>query len=186
MRFALVDLAFVGLLGVVCASAQQAVPAAREPHHHTVYEDARVRILDVRIEPRGSMLLHRHDTDYIWVDAAGIHFSRGGMTHAERNHEVIVELLQPQTDPRNVCAEILASEYLHCREPGPEWLGADLANSIRDRPNPHRDFADRPGRHAGDPSRGCAALADPAGGRRSRGDQPGERIFGGQQFHGAS
>ena len=126
MRFALVDLAFVGLLCVVCASAQQAVPAAREPHHHTVYEDARVRILDVRIEPRGSMLLHRHDTDYIWVDAAGTHFSRGGMTHAEQNHEVIVELLQPQTDPRNICAEILASEYLHCRQPGPEWLGADL------------------------------------------------------------
>lgn len=126
MRFALVDLAFVGLLCMGCASAQQAVPAVREPHHHTVYEDARARILDVRIEPRESMLLHRHDTDYIWVDDAGIHFSRGGMSHAEQNHEIIVELLQPQTDPRNVCAEILASEYLHCHEPGSEWIGADF------------------------------------------------------------
>ncbi|MGH9648643.1 MAG: hypothetical protein ACRD4E_17710 [Bryobacteraceae bacterium] len=126
MRFAPVDLALVGLLGANWALAQEAMPAVREPHHHTVYEDARARILDIRIEPRERMLLHRHDTDYIWVDDAGVHFSRGGMTHAERNHELIVELLQPQTDPRNVCAEILASEYLHCHEPGSEWIGADL------------------------------------------------------------
>ena len=126
MRFALVDLALVGLLGAVCASAQEAVPAVREPHHHTVYEDARARILDIRIEPRESMLLHRHDTDYAWVDATGIHFSRGGMTHAEGNHEVIVELLQPQTNPRNVCDEVLQGEYLHCHEPGSEWIGAAL------------------------------------------------------------
>ena len=109
-----------------CAWAQQAVPATREPHHHTVYEDARARILDVQIEPRESMLRHSHDTDYIWVDSAGIHFSRGGMTHDERNHEIIIELLQPQTGPRNVCDQVLPGEYLHCHEPGSEWIGADL------------------------------------------------------------
>ena len=128
-------LALSGLIAVSCMG-QQAVPAAREPHHHTVYEDARVRILDVQIEPRGSTLLHRHDADYVSV-AMGeapprIQFSRGAMTHAERSdddrefREVIVELLQPQTDPRNVCSEILAGEYLHCHEPGSEWLGANF------------------------------------------------------------
>lgn len=142
-----------GLLCMVCATAQQAVPAAREPHHHTVYEDALVRILDVRIEPRGSTLLHRHDTDYVWVALgdsrlvdtipgkpethiqaadASIHFSRGGFAHVARNdsdgafHDVMVDLLQPQTAPRNVCGEVLPGEYLHCHEPGPEWLGANL------------------------------------------------------------
>lgn len=109
-----------------CASAQQAVPAAQEPHHHTVYEDARVRVLDLQIAPRESILPHRHDSDYVWIDDTGIHFSRAGVNHAERNHEVIVELLQPQTGPRNVCAEILAGEYLHCHEPGSEWIGVDL------------------------------------------------------------
>ena len=27
---------------------------------------------------------------------------------------------------RNVCGEILSGEYLHCHEPGSEWLGANL------------------------------------------------------------
>jgi hypothetical protein len=142
-----------GLLGVTCAVAQQAVPAAREPHHHTVYEDARVRILDAQIEPRGSTLLHRHDAFYVWVGLgdvkladtvsgqpqtriqaadASIHFSRGGFAHVTRNdtdipvHIVAVDLLQAQSNPHNVCGEVLQREYLHCREPGSEWLGANL------------------------------------------------------------
>jgi hypothetical protein len=125
MRFAL-DLALMGLLAAGCALAQKVVPAVREPHHHTVYEDARTRIFDVQIEPRESTLRHQHDRDYIWVDGAGIHFSRGGIAHDERNHEVIVELLQAQTNPRNVCAQVLEGQYLHCHEPGSEWIGVDL------------------------------------------------------------
>jgi hypothetical protein len=126
MRFVLVDLAFGGLLCVGCALAQPAAPAASEPHHHTVYEDGRVRILDVQIEPRGAALPHRHDTNYVWVADTEIHFSRAGAAHVERNREVMVELLQTPTGPRNVCAEVLRGEYLHCHEPGPEWLGANL------------------------------------------------------------
>jgi len=113
----------VSLIGMSYMAAQ---PAAPEPNHHTVYEDARVRIFDIQIAPRESAQPHRHDSDYVWVDEIGIHFSRAGVTHVERNHELIVELLQPQTGPRNVCAEILAGEYLHCHEPGSEWIGVDL------------------------------------------------------------
>ena len=146
-------LVLAALLGSGSVMAQQAVPTVREPHHHTVYEDSRVRILDVEIEPRGATLLHRHDTDYVWValgdsrltDAvpgrpdtriqaadASIHFSRGGFAHVARNenngpfHDVMVDLLQKQTNPRNVCGEVLQGEYAHCREPGSEWLGANL------------------------------------------------------------
>jgi hypothetical protein len=108
------------------------MPAAREPHHHTVYEDPRVRVLDVQIEPRGATLQHRHDTDYVSAGMAGMHFSRGGSTHVERNEsdrvlrQITIELLQKQSNPHNVCGEVLQGEYAHCREPGSEWLGANL------------------------------------------------------------
>lgn len=113
------------LIAMSCM-AQESVPAAREPHHHAVYEDARVRILDVQIEPRESMPPHRHDTDYVWVADSNMHFSRGSVAHVERNREIIVELVQRQTNPHNVCGEVLPGEYLHCREPGSEWLGVNL------------------------------------------------------------
>jgi hypothetical protein len=113
----------VSLIGVSYMAAQ---PAAPEPYHHTAYEDARVRILSAQVDSGEPVAPHRHDTDFVWVNDTGIHFSRAGVGHVERNHEVVVELLQAQTGPRNVCAEILAGEYLHCHEPGSEWIGVDL------------------------------------------------------------
>jgi len=99
------------LLGVTCAAAQD----------HTVYEDSRVRILEVKAGPP-----HRHATDYVWIADSVIHFSRGDTNRAERAGELVIELLQRQTQPKNVCGEVLAGEYLHCHEPGSEWLGANL------------------------------------------------------------
>lgn len=146
-------LLLAGLITVSYAVAQQAVPVTREPHHHTVYQDPRVRIFDIEVEPRGATLLHRHDTDYVWVSLgesrlvdsgpgrpekriqaadASVHFSRGGFAHMARNEssgpfrDVMVDLLQQQTNPRNVCGEVLQGEYAHCREPGAEWLGANF------------------------------------------------------------
>ncbi len=58
--------------------------------------------------------------------------TRGGFAHVARNessgpfHDVMVDLLQQQTNPHNVCGEVLQGEYAHCREPGAEWLGANL------------------------------------------------------------
>jgi hypothetical protein len=97
-----------GLIVAGCAAGQQPVP---------VYEDARVRIFDVRIEPK---------SDYVRTSLAGDHiqFSRGAVIHTPR--EVVIELLQRQSAPKNVCSEILLGEFLHCHEPGPEWLGANL------------------------------------------------------------
>jgi hypothetical protein len=40
--------------------------------------------------------------------------------------QITLELLQKQSNPHNVCGEVLQGEYAHCREPGPEWLGANL------------------------------------------------------------
>jgi hypothetical protein len=102
--------------------AQQAVP--RQAYRRTVYEDARVRILEVQTQPATAP--QRHNADHIWVTDDRVHFSPAGTTHVEPNREVIIELSQSQTGRRNVCAEVLAGEYLHCHEPGPEWLGANL------------------------------------------------------------
>jgi hypothetical protein len=158
-------LVIVSLIGMSYMAAQ---PAAPEPHHHTVYEDARVRIFDVQIDSRESVRPHRHDTDYVWVGDTGIHFSRAGINQAERNHEVIIELLQPQTGPRNVCAEILAGEYLHCHEPGSEWIGVDLEIHFETDQTRIGILRIEPNGSVG-PSGGCAALADRPGRHGSRG-----------------
>ena len=99
------------LLGVTCAAAQ----------HNTIYEDSRVRILEAKAGPP-----HRHAADYVSVADFDIHFSRADTNHTERSGEIVIELLQRQAQPKNVCAEVLAREYLHCREPGSQWLGANL------------------------------------------------------------
>jgi hypothetical protein len=104
-------LLLAALIGAGCAAAQ----------HNTIYEDSRVRILSVKAGPP-----HRHAADYIWAADFEIHFSRADTNHTERNGEVVIELLQRQSGPRNVCGEVLSGEYLHCHEPGAEWLGANL------------------------------------------------------------
>jgi hypothetical protein len=85
------------LLATSCAFAQQ-----------PLYEDARVRILKAQVDPRGS--------------AARMQFVRGSITYAG----IVIEMLPKQTNPHNVCSEVLSGEYLHCRESAPEWLGANL------------------------------------------------------------
>jgi len=90
----------------------------------------------LQLEPHASTQPHRHDSEYAWVslDAsqAVLHYSKPVLAHTDRNdsavprRELVIELLQRQTGVRNVCAEILAGEYLHCHEPGVEWLGANL------------------------------------------------------------
>jgi len=72
-----------------------------------IYEDARVRISE--IEGRGIRL-------------------PGVFVHAKR--EVVIEFQQRPSFPRNVCSEVLAGEYLHCHEPGPQWLGANLQMQV--------------------------------------------------------
>jgi hypothetical protein len=90
---------FAGILALSSAMAQQ-----------PVYEDARVRI---GVDPSSK-------------SSAGLHFaSPSVITYFERN-QVRIELLTRQTNPRNVCFEVLQGEYLHCHEPGSEWLGANL------------------------------------------------------------
>ena len=118
-----------------------AVLAKQEPHHHLAYEDSTLRVLRVRVGPHDTTLLHEHDPDYFWValgastvinaklgssDGAitskdlSIHYSFGPFAHVARNpgdvpfDNITVELLQPQTDVRNLCEEAVVGKPLDC------------------------------------------------------------------------
>jgi hypothetical protein len=135
------------LLGAAAARAQTipgAVLAKREPHHHLVYEDSTLRVLRVRVPARDTTLLHEHDPDYFWIalgpstvinakpgaaDATitspdlSVHYTFGKFAHVARNpgtdpfDNITVEMLEPQTDVRNLCEQALAGEPLHCAPP---------------------------------------------------------------------
>jgi hypothetical protein len=133
-------------VGACCLDAQTirgAVPANHEPHHHVAYEDAALRVLRVRVPPHDSTLLHEHDADYFWIalgpseivnaklgtpDAIvvsrdrSIHYTPGHFAHVARNpgavpfDNITVELLRPQTHPRNLCEPALAGQATTCTD----------------------------------------------------------------------
>lgn len=104
-----------------------------EPHHHLKIENEYVRAYYVEVPPHEATQLHQHDHDYIYVSLGPsnvmnaplnkpevhlalkdgeVHFTRGGFAHVARNladtpfRNVTVELLKPQTDPKNVCEKV--------------------------------------------------------------------------------
>ena len=134
----------IATVAVTLASAahpQIAVPVTGEPHHHQVYSDTHVRSFSVEVPAHTSTLLHQHERDYVWVGlgaatfvnaVAGkaevpvvavngsVHFSKGGFAHVARIdgeapfRNVTIELLDPQTNPRNLCEAVVAGQPLHC------------------------------------------------------------------------
>src|ERR1019366_1751646 len=127
--------------GPAAALAQKAVPLTSEPHHHLVYTDERLRVFRVEVPAHSSTLIHEHAVDYFWiavgpsefVNAAvgkdevkvvaqdgSVHFTRGGFAHlariegAQPFHNVSVELLAAQTNPRNLCEPVLPDQPPEC------------------------------------------------------------------------
>ena len=125
-----------------------------EPHHHLVLQNAFVKIFDVRVSPGDSIILHSHDQDTVAIaigdqlvtvgvpgkpdvhqkNADGqVRLQRSGYMHSTRvdgdmpYHTVAVELLHPQTDFHNLCAEILAGQPLNCTDPSATGSG-DASN----------------------------------------------------------
>ena len=123
------------------AAAQKSVPVTSEPHHHLVYTSERLRVFRVEVPAHSATLLHEHAVDYLWISVGAsefvnavagkaeanvvaadgsVHFTRGGFAHVARIegerafHNVTLELPQPQTNPRNLCEEILAAEKMNC------------------------------------------------------------------------
>jgi hypothetical protein len=127
--------------GTSAQSIPGAVLAKREPHHHPVYEDSTLRVLRVRVPAHDTTLLHEHGPDYFWIalgastvvnaklgapDATitsrdlSVHYTPGKFAHVARNpgtqpfDNITVELLEPQTDIRNLCEAALADKALDC------------------------------------------------------------------------
>ena len=118
----------------VNAQAPTPVPIPKEPHHHLVLENEYVRVFRVSVPAHEPTLLHQHDVPYVYV-ALGpadvinavqgkpeahlvmadgqVGYSRGGFAHVARNesatpfNNVTVELLHPQGEPQNLCAQVL-------------------------------------------------------------------------------
>lgn len=127
------------------AQAPTAVPIPQEPHHHLALENDYVRVFRVTVPAHESTLLHQHDVPYLYV-ALGpadvinavqgkpeahlvmadgqLGYSPGHFAHVARNdsdlpfNNVTIELLKPQGQPRNTCAEIVPGvSQWHCDSP---------------------------------------------------------------------
>jgi hypothetical protein len=123
------------------AQAPEAVPLAREPHHHLVFENDYVRVFRVSVPAHAATLLHQHDVPYVYVSlgpadvvnavqgrpearivmADGqVGYSPGHFAHIARTDagstfdNVTIELLKPQMFPRNVCAPVISSGFAAC------------------------------------------------------------------------
>jgi hypothetical protein len=127
------------------AQAPTAVPIPKEPHHHLVLENSYVRVFRVSVPAHDATLLHQHDVPYLYVSLGPadvinavqgkpearivmtdgqVGYSRGGFAHIARTDagssfdNVTIELLHPQGEPRNLCAQII---------PGAASAGCDKA-----------------------------------------------------------
>jgi hypothetical protein len=115
------------------AQAPTAVSLPREPHHHLVLENDYVRVFRVSLRAHDATLLHQHDVPYLYVSlgpadvinavqgrpearivmADGqVGYSTGHFAHIARTDagstfdNVTIELLKPQGELRNICAEV--------------------------------------------------------------------------------
>ncbi len=114
-----------------------------EPHHHLALHNDYVKVFNVEVAPGDSIILHSHDQDTIAIaigdqlvtvgipgktsapskNADGqVRLQRSGYIHSTHvdgdtpYHTVAVELMKPQTNFHNVCAEILPGQPLNCTD----------------------------------------------------------------------
>jgi hypothetical protein len=128
----------------LAAQGPAVITMDHEPHHHLALHNDYVKVFKVEVSPGDSIILHRHDQDTIAIAIgeqlvtvgipgkpdvhqknadAQIRLQRAGYMHSTRvdgntpYHTVAVELMHPQTNFRNVCAEILPGQPLNCPAP---------------------------------------------------------------------
>ena len=123
------------------AQEQSVVPLKLEPHHHLVLHNDFVNVYSVEVEPKDSVLLHKHEYDAIGimlghaettvrvpgkpdshqkVVSGQLRLQQAGYIHstaidgdtAYRN--VTIELLLPQQERRNICASVISAQPLNC------------------------------------------------------------------------
>jgi hypothetical protein len=130
------------LLPASLVAQTPAVPTMdHEPHHHLALHNDFVKVFNVEVAPGDSIILHSHDQDTVAIAIgdqlvtvgipgkpdvhqknadAQVRLQRSGYIHSTHvdgdtpYHTVAVELMRPQTNFHNVCAEILAGQPLNC------------------------------------------------------------------------
>jgi len=129
------------LCSTLAAQDSGVITMDQEPHHHLALKNDYVKVFNVEVSPGDSIVLHRHDQDTIAIAIgeqlvtvgipgkpdihqknadAQVRLQASGYIHsthvdgATPYHTVAVELLRPQTNFHNVCANILAGQPLNC------------------------------------------------------------------------
>jgi len=134
--------AAVWLLPLPLVAQTPAVPTMdHEPHHHLALHNDFVKVFNVEVPLGDSIILHSHDQGTVAVAIgeqlvtvgipgkpdvhqknadAQVRLQRSGYVHSTHvdgdtpYHTVAVELMRPQTNFHNVCAEILPGQPLNC------------------------------------------------------------------------
>lgn len=133
----------LGLVAAAATAAQapEAVPVAKEPHHHLALENSYVRVFRVSVAAHEATLLHQHDLPYLYVAigpgdftnaVAGkpevhvmmqdgqVGYSPGHFAHIARVdadipfNNVTIELLHPQGEVRNLCQKVVEGPVRDC------------------------------------------------------------------------
>lgn len=135
-------IAVMCLLSSPLVAQTPAVPTMdHEPHHHLALHNDYVKVFNVQVSPGDSIILHSHDQDTVAIAIgdqlvtvgipgkldvhqknadAQVRLQRSGYIHSTHvdgdtpYHTVAVELMHPQTNFHNVCAEILPGQPQNC------------------------------------------------------------------------
>jgi hypothetical protein len=126
------------------AQEQSVITLESEPHHHLALHNVYVNVYSVYVPPHDSVPLHKHNVDAIsiamsdseiTVRAPGkpdsqqkvvngqIRLQSTGTVHSTSvdgdapYRNVTVELLAPQSSPRNLCTAVVAGQPTNCPEP---------------------------------------------------------------------
>ena len=118
----------VFLATATLAQQQPSVEITSEPSHHLVLQNEYVRVFDVTVAPHASTLVHRHNSDYLFVTLGEsdvvsarvgekpvelqlkdgeVRFTPGNFAHAAINksdrpfHNITIELLKPSSHVAN-------------------------------------------------------------------------------------
>jgi hypothetical protein len=125
---------------------QGPVAIGEEPHHRLLLQNDFTHVYTVTVAPLDATLLHQHDFPYIYVTLGPAdiinaivgkpelhqvlqdgetHYSPGHFAHIARTdsgvafHNVTVELVRPQGNPKNLCKDVLPGGPLDCPEAKP-------------------------------------------------------------------
>jgi hypothetical protein len=136
----------------VAAQAPPLITMAEEPHHHLALHNDYVNVYNAEAAPGDSLLLHRHNHDAVAIAIGDqtvtvgipgkpdvhakiadgqVRMQVSGYIHSTHNdgkegyHTVAIELLQPQTGERNLCATVLPGKPLNCP------VGAETVSSSK-------------------------------------------------------